>query len=230
MPYSAKHNLIFIHIPKCAGKSFEVAVDIATKGEVSQYKWRSNFNRLGKLILKKSFDKKALPRLWGVHDITLALQHLTYAEIELLNLLDSKTINEAIKVAIVRNPYDRAVSSYLHMGKDYDNFLDFLKHYYTTPNRDHNALAHKRPQIDFLRDKTGKMAMDYVIRFEYLQEDFEDFKEKYGIACAKMPHIGKQRTKKDFMDFYNDESKKIVEALFEEDFKMLGTVKYEVKK
>lgn len=229
MPYSSKHNLIFIHIPKCAGKSFEVALDIATKQEVSQYKWRSNINRLGKLILKKTYDRKALTRLWGVHDITLALQHLTYAEIELLNLLDATILQKAIKVAIVRNPYDRAVSSYLHMGENYVDFLDFLKQYYMASNRDHNALAHKRSQVDFLRDKKGIFAMDYVIRFENLHEDFEDFKVKFGIHSDKLPHIGKQKNKKDYMDYYNEETKKIVDELFKEDFELLKSLKIDRK-
>jgi hypothetical protein len=222
MPYSIKHNVIFIHIPKCAGKSFEVAVGIASKEEVSQYKWRSKINRLGKLILKKSYDSKALPRLWGVHDLTLALQHLTYTEIELLNLMSSELLSNALKVAIVRNPYDRAVSSFLHMGKDYDSFLDFLQRYYTSPNRDHNALAHKRLQVDYLRDKKGDIVVDNIIKFESLNEDFENFKLKYGINCDDMPHIGKQRKEKSFLDYYDEETKKRVSELFYSDFLELG--------
>jgi hypothetical protein len=224
MPYSKKHNVLFIHIPKCAGKSFEVAMGMATKEEVSGYKWRSTLNRLGKLILKTTKDNKALPRLWGVHDMTFALQHLTYSEIELLNLLDNKILKDSIKVAIVRNPFDRAVSSYHHMGKSYKNFLDFLTHYYTAPDRDHNTLAHKRPQIDYLRDKKGNMVIDYILRFENLEEDFEDFKLKYGISSSKIPHIGKQKSA-NYLTYYDEKSKKIVEELFQDDFQELDMFK-----
>ncbi|AUS05843.1 sulfotransferase family 2 domain-containing protein [Pseudotamlana carrageenivorans] len=222
MPYSKKHNTLFIHIPKCAGKSFEVALGITSKREVNKYKWRSNINRFGKLILKKTLDKKALPRLWGVHDITLAMQHLTYAEIELLNLIDTETLNNSIKVAIVRNPYDRAVSSYHHMGQGYNSFLDFLQNYYAAPSRDHNALAHKRPQIDFLRDKEGNIVVENLIRFENLQEDFKTFKKNYNIKTAEIPHIGQQRKESSYINFYNSETKKLVEEIFNSDFKLLG--------
>jgi hypothetical protein len=214
--------VIFIHIPKCAGKSFEVAMGIASDKEVKRYKWRSNINRLGKLILKKSGDKKALPRLWGVHDMTFALQHLTYTEIELLNLLDSEVLKNAINVAIVRNPYDRAVSSFLHMGGDYSSFLDFLQNYYTSSNRDHNALAHKRPQVDFLRNKKGEIVVDNIIKLESLNEDYDQFKLKYGIIANDMPHIGKQRKEKSFLDYYDEQTKKIVSELFYVDFLELG--------
>lgn len=217
MPYSAKHNVLFIHIPKCAGKSFEVAMGIVSKDEVTKYKWRSNFNRFGKYILKNSKDVKALPRVWGVHDMTLALQHLTYAEIELLDLLDREILKNTINVAIVRNPYDRAVSSFHHMGGGYKNFLDFLENYFASPNRDHNALAHKRPQIDFLRNKKGEIVVNEFIKFENLNDDFEAFKLKYGIHALEIPHLGKQSREKSFKDYYCQESINIVESIFKDD-------------
>lgn len=218
MPYSKEKNILFIHIPKCAGKSFEVAIDIATSKEVKNYKWRSHFNRFGKLILKKTKDKKALDRLWGINDYTFALQHLTYTEIELLNLLDKKTLDNAIKVAIVRNPYERALSSFFHMGENYDNFKDFLNKHYNSPNRDHNALAHKRQQIDYLRDKKGDIAVDNILRLEHLNEDFERFKNKYKINSNKIPHIGKQKDDNVIEKYYDSESKKLVKILFKDDF------------
>lgn len=222
MPYSKEHNVLFIHIPKCAGKSFEVALGITTKEEVTKYRWRSTINRFGKLILKQSYDKEALPRLWGVHDLTLALQHVTYAEIELLQLLDPEILKNSIKVAIVRNPYDRAVSSYHHMGSKYDGFLDFLQNYYRSASRDHNDLAHKRPQIDFLRNKKGETVVDNIIHFENLIDDYKEFKAKTKIDTGEIPHLGKQLRQREFNDYYDKFSVKLVNEIFEEDFKTFG--------
>lgn len=219
MPYSEKHNLLFIHIPKCAGKSFEVATGIITEQEVKKYKWRSTANRAGKYVLKKTLDVKAKPRLWGVYDMTIALQHLTYAEIELLNLLDKKFLDSAIKVAIIRNPYDRAVSSYHHMGKDFPSFLNFLQNYFLAKNRDHNALAHKRSQIDYLRNIKGKIVVDNILKFENLNKDFEKFKLKYGFNFCDMPHFGRQKRDKTYKKYYCNKSKELVESIFEEDIK-----------
>ena len=155
MPYSKLNNILFIHIPKCAGKSFEVALNLTTKEEAFKYTWRSFLNKVSKYFLILTRDKKSKLRLWGVLDISLTSQHLTYAEIELLDLLDRTILDESIKVAIVRNPYDRAVSSYNHMNQNhkYKNFLDFAKNYYLETSKRHNDLAHKRSQIDFLRTK-----------------------------------------------------------------------------
>jgi hypothetical protein len=216
MPYSKELNTLFIHIPKCAGKSFEVAIGVISKSESQNYKWRSFINRASKFILGKTRDKNSLPRLWGTFDISIALQHLTYTEIELLGLLSQKTINDSIKVAIVRNSYDRAVSSYLHMGGDL-SFKDFVKSYYDSEGRDHNDLAHKRTQLDYLRNKKGEIIVDNILRFEHLNDDFELFKEKYSLIADAMPHIGQQRDKKRYQDFYCEESYETVTRVFKED-------------
>ncbi|MBU2927583.1 sulfotransferase family 2 domain-containing protein [Winogradskyella psychrotolerans] len=216
MPYSKKLNTLFVHIPKCAGKSFEVAVGMISKSESQKYKWRSFFNRASKYMLTQTRDKNSLSRLWGTFDISIALQHLTYTEIELLGLLGQNTMENAIKVAIVRNSYDRAVSSYLHMGGDL-SFKDFVKTYYTTEGRDHNDLAHKRTQLDYLRNKKGEIVVDNILRFENLNEDFKRFKDKYNLKVDEMPHIGKQRDKKKYQEFYCDESFAIVSEVFKED-------------
>lgn len=217
MPYSNKSNILFIHIPKCAGKSFEVALGISSQKEVEKYTWRTFPNKVSKYFLKLTSDHKAFPRLWGVGDVSLTLQHLTYAEIELLQLIDKKIIDSSIKVAIVRNPFDRCVSSYKHMGGENQSFKDFLMTYYSSPNRNHNDLAHKRPQIDYLRDKSGKIVIDNIIYFENLNNEFLQFKNKYNIKALDLPHIGKQKRKLSYQKYYCDESKEIVETLFKED-------------
>ena len=167
-------------------------------------------------MLTKTKDVKAKDRLWGTFDISLALQHATFCELELLGLIHKEKLDNSIKVAIVRNSFDRAVSSYLHMGKG-ETFLEFVKTYFYSENRDHNDLAHKRTQLDFIRNKKGDIILDYIIRFEYLEKDYEAFKLKYKIDAAKMPHIGKQRIKKNYKEYYCEESLKVVSDIFKED-------------
>lgn len=222
MPYSQKHNVLFIHIPKCAGKSFEVALGIVSKEEAIKYKWRSFFNRAGKFILNKTRDRKAFHRIWGIWDMTLTLQHLTYTEIELLDILDQKTLNNSIKVAIVRNPFDRAVSSYKHMGKEYGSFKDFIEIYYAEQAINHNDLAHKRPQIDFIRSKDGGIAVDNIIRYESLEKDYSAFLAKHNISTGTIPHIGKQKKDGDYKKYYSSETKEKVGQIFYSDLEHLN--------
>lgn len=222
MPYSEKHNVLFIHIPKCAGKSFEVALEIVTNEEVQKYKWRNFLNRASKYLLTKTRDKKAISRMWGVWDISLTLQHLTFAEIELLNLLDQKVLFDSIKVAIVRNPFDRAVSSYKDMGKNYKNFTEFLDKYYTSPPINHGDLAHKRTQIDFIRSKNGSIAIDNIIRYEFLERDYNLFLQRNKIKLGNIPHIGKQNRDSDYKKYYSSKDQKKIKKLFKDDLEYFG--------
>ena len=222
MPYSKKHNTLFIHIPKTGGKSFEVAMGIASEKEVIKYKWRSFFNRASKFGLNLTRDHKSLERLWGVHDISLALQHLTYAEIELLNLLQENILKNSIKVTIVRNPFDRVVSSFKHSGSSYINFLDFIEKYYYGDNKNHGILSHKRPQIDFIRDKKGTIVVDNLIRFENIGEDFKFFTKQFKIKSNSLGHIGKSKNNVSYKTYYCEKSYEIVLKLFKEDINYFG--------
>ena len=217
MAYCPNQNILFIHIPKCAGKSFEVASGVITKQESIKYNWRNNLNRLSKFLLSRTADKKALQRLWGTYDISLSLQHVTYAEIELLGLLDTFKLKKAIKVAIIRNPYDRAVSLYHHHKEKSETFLEFLNRFFTPDSKNHNFLAHKRNQLDFIRDKKGNIILDFVIRFENLNQDFKDFSEYYELNLSELPHIGKNKGRKTYQEYYCKVSKEIVANLFSDD-------------
>lgn len=217
MPYLNNKNLLFIHIPKCAGKSFEVATGIISESESKHYKWRSFINRFSKFMLILTRDKKSLPRLWGTYDTTLALQHLTFNEIQMLSLLDKHKLNNSIKVAIVRNTYDRVVSSFHHMRLNNETFENFVERYYSSDNLDHNDLAHKRTQLSYLTDFKGNIVVDNIIRFEFLKSDFNNFINKYKIESNYLPHLGKQRNNVSYKEFYNEKTLNLVNKIFKDD-------------
>jgi hypothetical protein len=127
------------------------------------------------------------------------------------------------KFCVVRNPYDRAVSSFNHIYKNkYNTFLDFVKNFYYEPHIRHNDLAHKRAQIDFLRDKKGNLVVDNIIKFENLNSDFDLFKLKYNIECKDIPHIGKQTRTKKYNEIYCNESKRLISEYFKEDIEIFN--------
>ena len=63
MPYS-KNIIHYLYTFLKPGKSFEVAMGIASEKEVIKYKWRSFFNRASKFGLNLTRDHKSLERLW----------------------------------------------------------------------------------------------------------------------------------------------------------------------
>lgn len=226
MPYSEENNLLFIHIPKNAGKSVEVALGICSEAEVVSYRFRSLLNRAATYLQRKTKDTKVSSRLFGTLDYTLCTQHLTLVEIEVLGLLTPEQFHSCHKVAIVRNPWARAVSSYRHFsGRDapVSGFAAFLKQWLKDPPGDHNVRAHKRQQTDFLRDSKGTIEGVELLRFESLEDELSQFCSRHGIPYEPLKAVGGMA--KDggwYRRYFDENSKQLVESSYPHDIVMLG--------
>lgn len=225
MPFSIKHNLLFIHIPKCAGRSINITIGTTSQKEQESYKWRSFLNRAAKFILYISRDKKSMPRLWGIHDMSFNLSHLTYQEIQLLNLMSTKKLEDIVKFTVVRNPYDRVVSSYKYLKQtgriNSKTLKEFIEDYYVSDDLNHNDRAHKRMQLDYLKDVNGNIVINEILRFENLAEDFNAFIRKYKIDTTPLSHFGKSN-RKNYRNYYDAETQIIVSDFFREDINYFG--------
>lgn len=151
MPLCSKYKLFFIHIPKTAGTSVELALDI----QKSECLYSENrFNR----ILK------------------INPQHFTYSDLNsILNFTDLKIFT------IVRNPFDRIVSEFKYVQKmenanwldykslDFDSFVDKIL------NLDSNIARdifdnHLMTQYDYIK---GAEDIVKIFKYENLQEAFD---------------------------------------------------------
>ena len=79
----------------------------------------------------------------------------------------------------------------------------------------------QRTKLDFLRDGSGKICIDEIVRFENLQKDFDRVCNKIGIPLQKIPHKNKTEHKP-YWEYYNDETREIVAKKFEEDINAFG--------
>ena len=105
---------------------------------------------------------------------------------------------EYFKFAIVRNPWDRLVSFYKYLG--YKNQMDF-KTFVTEEFK--NKVFKERywfvgPQYEYVVDKNGKMIVDFIGKFESLQEDFDRACPLMALPATNVPHVNKssERNKK----------------------------------
>lgn len=215
MPISHAHRCIFIHIPKTGGTSIERALGM--RGRNKSEDRELLYGRI------ESDDLKRHALLSGY------LQHITMADIH--TLYPERPFADYFSFAIVRNPWDRLVSTYVHKdghllrtarargieleGSSFDEYVravSELRH------------AHLQPQHEYLVDEHGELAVDYVGRFESpLVAAFDEICRRLGIRKV-LSHEKKstQRKSQDHRSYYSPETKKIVEKRYAGDIELFG--------
>lgn len=124
---------------------------------------------------------------------------------------------DAFKVMLVRNPYDRFISAWKFFsdvgGKSVDRVL----------KEKQKPAIHwhlKRPQTEGLI-VNGKLDIDYLIRFENFQEEFNSFCDLIEISRRKLPHLRKSNHE-DYWTYYSEDNIKPIREMFADDFKYLN--------
>ena len=114
MPFSLQHKCLFIHIPRNGGVSFRVALGISKPTDSTPAS-----------ELNGDFDLEPL----NENDLlmNIPLHHLCMKHIQMLGVLDHSLIAESLKVAFVRNPWDKVLSAYSHYYQRHSlDFEDFI--------------------------------------------------------------------------------------------------------
>lgn len=210
MIISHSHQYIFIKSLKTAGTSLEAALSHHCTGDdmvtpLDDY-W---FNR----------DERGQ---W-IHSAMNAegfFQHDSAAEVK--RKLDPQVWHDYLKFTIVRNPWDRVVSLFswearnrpelqpqrrlIHrLGAPFDEFgetvkkfRDFVRTDWTTNDR------------FFLID--GAMCVDFVIRYESLEQDVAELCRRIGLPKVDLPRLkgGLRKTGHPYSDYYDEPSRDIV--------------------
>lgn len=126
--------------------------------------------------------------------------------------------------AIVRNPWDKVVSHYHYRVKTNQSglaerdlpFRDWLRRCYV--DRDPAYYDQPRmfmPQRQWLVDENDNMLVEFIGRFETLQQDFDRICERLALD-ARLGHA-KPSSRGSYRDYYDDESRELVAESFAED-------------
>lgn len=201
----SEYKFVFVHIPKTGGSSIE---------SVFGY---------------NLWDKNAFADNYYNLDLALGfcpkrkkyLQHLTMNEIE---SFAKNKIDGYFRFAFVRNPWSRAVSDYLFYTRGQTaSFKDFL----LTPNdRISNNVkidpSHLIEQHRFIYNENNNLMVDFVGKFESLQEDFNIICDQINYPRTKLPHNNKSLHNGSYKSYYNQETYDIVNQKFAKDIKLFN--------
>ena len=181
-----KKKIIFVHIPKTAGIS----------------------------LMKSIFG-----------DVTLE----SHRSVSFYKQVFGNRYSEFFTFTIVRNPWDRLYSAYKFLQKGGINIHDknaFETHLSTYKDFEDFVLKglnekiiweimHLIPQYEFVCDKNGRIIVDYVGRFESLQEDIASLSKKINLEVVMDHH--NYNKKKDYREAYTKEMIEKVHHIYQKD-------------
>lgn len=206
MPYFSNNNinLLFIHIPKTGGSSFEVYLSKKYKIELNQKSLFSSFNNY---IMPDNLKY-------------ISLQHQT-----LKNILNNKNLlninlNNLKIISFVRNPYERTISDLFHWNlinlntniNDIPNII--LKYIRESPEKYDN---HNIPQNRFLVNEKNELYSNVIIiKTENLNQELQ----KIGFNNFNMNEQKNKNGKVNYYNYLNSTSIKHINNHFGKDFEL----------
>jgi hypothetical protein len=234
---SHQDKCVFVHIPKAAGQSVE-SVFVTRAGLT----WETRET----LLLRPNEDPSIGPP---------RLAHLMAREYVELGHMTAEQYQQYFTFSFVRNPWARLVSEYNYRrllgDKHFQcSFKTFLFKRFPKPESDSHVLVkdyyrHVMPQWQFLYDEEGNQLVDFIGKFESLQQDFNAVCQQLNIGEICLPHKNKtlasgikQRSKlklrqllstigfsrfdqhRHYSGYYDDESKAFVADLYQKDIEI----------
>jgi len=217
MIISTEHNFIFVHVPKTAGDSVTRALE--------------PFARPLKRTIWKSIRRR-LPLTDKVETIYLRKHDPASRAIARLG---PDVWDRFQSFAVIRNPFDHAVSHYEFM-KQFRiptvarqvaamSFSEYLDYRAKPPFWNDTFFARLPNQSYFLTDAKGEIAVDRLVRFEDLATDFPAACREFGLGEIALPHVNKTKSKSDkkpYQDYYDERAIDGVLKLYDDDFRLLG--------
>lgn len=149
-------------------------------------------------------------------------KHRHESATQMKHLFGTQKFDALSKFTIVRNPYDRLVSYYYRNREERKahptlvlTFREYVKWACSHPKGRSIAPQAEQVLID------GVLAIDRLLRFESLVDDWKNLAEEYGLP-AELPHINASTLRPPFEECFDGMLSKLVLEAYKEDFSLFG--------
>ena len=204
MLVSYHKKFLFVHIFKTAGTSIT--------DSFARFCYRPGSSRPSNWMALLSTNWKK------IHRVPIK-KHATALQIQAA--MDREIFDSFFKFSFVRNPWDWQVSLYHYIldrpknpgyeeTKKMGSFRNFVF------SRENLSFT----QTSCLVDESGNLLVDFVGKFENLDQDFQSICHKVDIS-ASLPHINKSK-RTDYQDYYDAETRDLTARLYAEDIERFG--------
>ena len=219
---SPANRFVFVHVNKTAGRSIIQALGKPPLVNELQIVFSNH------LSLNEIFD------IDGIDTERIKFTNNKYLEKEkrLRRGLDNQNsisklkglkIDDFFKFAVTRNPWSRAVSMFLHSERrghpclkkkinpnnvDFDTYCELMIKERAVSNFMQRWTS---SSLEWMKDKNGKINMNFIIKFENLKKDWLSVCNSINIDHRPLPWVGKSSSGKfdTYQKYYNSNTKKL---------------------
>jgi hypothetical protein len=227
MIISHKHKFIFIKTRKTAGTSIEISLsrfcgkeDVITPITPEDEEIRKQFS-IGPQNYKKNPNDSTFLKIKGIfsqkNNDDLFWNHIPAKSVK--NIVGEKTWNSYYKFCFDRNPWDKTVSMFWwdqqqKTAKDFgfDDWFELMKK---------GILHYNYP----LYSEDNEIIVDFVGKFENLEEDLTNVCNKIGIKFDGWLPRAKgnfRKDKKHYSKYFNKNQRKFIADYFEKEINLLN--------
>ena len=227
MIISHSHRFIFIKSLKTAGTSLETALSNQCSGSdvvVPINDFGHNRDADGQLS-HRSMNADEVYRRIGQHVDAPTIKSREPADVW----------SSYFKFSIARNPWDRALSYFFWDHRRDDSLVPPKRvyHHLGVPYDDFTPV--KRKFTEFVRSRTlenndrfyvidDRLCVDFVIRYEDLEEGYREVCARTGLATLQIPRLktGIRKKERPYTDYYDDETRDIIAELHRNDIRLFN--------
>lgn len=196
---SLKNKFIFVHFPKTGGNSIQNILRKYSEDEIVL--WHP--------------EQDGIERFDVMNSDYNTTKHSTLQEYQKAL---GKDFNTFFKFICVRNPWERLISIFFTpvFGKtewDRDEFIKIID----------NPLAHLSHYLclENCDSKSQYENVDYIMKYESLEEDFHRVCKEINVKQEKLPHRNKS-TRKHYKHYYDEELKHLVYSRHKDEIEYFG--------
>jgi Sulfotransferase family len=203
MIISHRHRFIFFAIPKTGTH----AVRRALRAQLGP----EDVEQVG------MFEQRVLPQ-----PELAALRH-GHLSVRQVKPVLGAVFDDYLKFAFVRNPFDRFVSYCSFITRDSGEFARDPRGTMNYVMRDLKPVNHIlfRPQVEFLIDEAGKVAMDVTCRQETMQQSYDEVCARIGMPTETLERVN-STSRRAYQEYYDDALIALVADFYRADLDTFG--------
>lgn len=202
---SIKNNFLFVHIPKTAGNAIQNILVHYSEDEISCQNPNQDGSERFSIVNSRYKLKKHSPLRQYKSEIEASIYKGLY------------------KFACVRNPWERAISHYFSPHREKDRFDkgEFIQ-FFTSGNEIVKPMTYFIAEDESVPGSVDDLGLDFVIRFENLQADFDAVCDTIGIPRQALPVRNKSQRESEIMKYYDVETIEIIGERYKSDIRIFG--------